>query len=164
MDNSKVAFIDLPALKLFGNPPLGTLVFGSNHNAGRVFVEPMYDAGPEFSEPARQLVGIKGEGVYQSAVSIAAGGVNNHIGLLVENNYILILIDDIQRDIFRFNLLARKLRQSQIDCVTGTELKAGLDYFSVDLNASGADLSLDHSPAEVTEPSVEIFIHPPLFD
>jgi hypothetical protein len=83
MNNSKVTFIDLPALKLFGNPPLGALIFGSDHNAGRIFVEAMYDAGPKFSEPARQLVGIKGKGIHQSAVSIAAGGMNNHTGLLV---------------------------------------------------------------------------------
>ena len=54
--NSEVVFFGLAAFELFGDFPLGCIIFGDYHNAGGVFVEPVYDAGPEFAETAREFV------------------------------------------------------------------------------------------------------------
>ena len=50
VDYCQICFIDLPVFKLFGDFPLGGVVFCNNHYAGRVFVEPVDDAGPKFTQ------------------------------------------------------------------------------------------------------------------
>jgi hypothetical protein len=90
--------------------------------------------------------------------------VNNHIGLLVEHDYVIVFINDIQWDILGQNLFAWQFRQGQLDYICGTYFKAGLDYFAIDLDAAFFDYLLEHNAAEVTEPTMEVFINPTFFD
>ena len=97
-------------------------------------------------------------------MSVTTGGVDNHIGLLVEDNNIIVFINYVQRDIFGQNLFGRQRRQGKFDFVAGTELKAFIYCFAVDLNGAGCDLLLEQTPAEIAEPSVQVFVNPALLD
>lgn len=56
VDNSEIVFFDMTAFELFSNFPLGSVVFGNDHNTGGVSVETMDDAGAKVTQPARQLI------------------------------------------------------------------------------------------------------------
>jgi len=50
VDDSEIFFFCPAFFELFCDFPLGGVVFGYDHNAGCVFVEPVYDAGPKFTK------------------------------------------------------------------------------------------------------------------
>ncbi|MBA7645215.1 hypothetical protein ES703_52969 [subsurface metagenome] len=52
MDNGKIGFFYLASFELFGNFPLGGVVFCNDHNTGSIPVEPMYDAGAKIAKAA----------------------------------------------------------------------------------------------------------------
>jgi len=80
-------------------------------------------------------------------VSITAGGVDNHIGLLVEDDDVVVFINDVQRDIFGQNLFGWQWRQGKFNFIAGREFKAFIYYFAVDLNGAGGDLLLEQASA-----------------
>lgn len=97
-------------------------------------------------------------------MSVTAGGVDNHIGLLVEDNDVVVFINYVQRDIFGQNLFGRQRRQGKFNFIAGTEFKAFIYCFAVDLNGAGGDLLLEQAPAEIAESSVQVFVNPALLD
>ncbi len=90
--------------------------------------------------------------------------VHNHSGLLVEDYQLFVFVNYIQRDIFGQNLFARRLRRGKVNLVARAELEALFGDFSVNLDGSLLDCILDETPAQITEPAVEVFIEPSLSD
>ena len=160
--DSHVGLVHLALLELLGDAPLGAFVFGDDHDAGGVAVEPVHDARAKLAQPAGQPVRVVDQGVDQGPANIAPAGVHDQIGLLVQDDHVVVLVEDVQRDILRLDVLARRLRDHQLDHVAVGQAKAGLDGFAVDLYAAGADGVLQKVPAEIAESAVEILIEPSL--
>ena len=95
---------------------------------------------------------------------IAAGGVHEYAGLLVQNDYVVVLMNDVQGNILGQDILARRLRKRQLDNVAGTQLEARLDGFPVDRDGFGLDCPLQEAAAQIAEAPVEILVYPPLLD
>ncbi len=86
VDDGEIGFLESSVFELLCDLPLGDVVFCDDHNSGSVSVEAVYDARSELAESRGEIVAIVGESVYESAVGIAAGGVDDHVGGFVEDD------------------------------------------------------------------------------
>ena len=104
MDEGHVGFFDRAAFKLAGEAPVGLVGFGDEDQAGGVAVKAVDDAGPPGIAAGGECgvgqLGVVEEGVDEGAGPVAAGGVDDEAGLLVEGDEMLIFIDDVQGDVF----------------------------------------------------------------
>ncbi len=83
-----------------GEPGVGELRLGRDHDAGCVFIQPVDDARAPFGADAGQAVAaMRDECVNQRAVGIAGGGVHNQACRLVEHDEIRIFIQYGEGDI-----------------------------------------------------------------
>ncbi len=164
VNDREVLFFYCTFFELCGDFPLRGVIFCYDHDAGGISVEAVDDSRPELSESAGEIVAVKGQGVDQRAVGIAACGMDDHISLFVEDDYIVVFVDDIERNFFGENLFRGQFRQCQVYAVVGAELEAGFYGVSVDGDGAGTDDFLDHCPAVIAEPAVEVFIDSPLLD
>ncbi|MBA7645214.1 hypothetical protein ES703_52968 [subsurface metagenome] len=74
--------------------------------------------------------------------------MHKHIGLFIEDDYIVVFVNDVQWDILGQNLFAGRFGDCQINFITRAQLKAGLDDFAVNLNGAFLDYALDETAAE----------------
>ncbi len=80
VDDCEVGFFDFSVLELFGDFPLGGIVFGDDHNAGRIFIESMNDAWPGFAEPGGEFFIMEDECVCDCTVPVASCWVDDNVG------------------------------------------------------------------------------------
>ena len=83
-----------------GEAGMGEFGFRDDHDAGRVLVQPVHDAGAALAADAGQALAAMGdEGVDQRAVRIAGGGVDDQAGRLVQHQQIGVLIEYRERQV-----------------------------------------------------------------
>ena len=84
---------------------MGDVVAGDENQAAGFLVETMHDAGTRLAADLRKL----GEAVQQrvdqrAAIAVVVGGarsgVHHHAGRLVDDGEVVVLVDDIERNIF----------------------------------------------------------------
>ena len=87
---------------------MGAVVLGDHHQPGGVLVEPVHDAGPPHAADAREAVAAMGDQrIDQGPVPWPAAGMNHQVARLVDDDHVVVLVDDIERD-----LLGRGLGRS----------------------------------------------------
>ena len=160
----EVCFLDLAVLKLFGDFPLGAVILRDDHYTRGVSIESMHDAGTELAESAGQLVGIEGQCVDEGSASVAPGGVDEDIGLLIEYYDVLVFVNDVEGNVLGRDFPGLWLWKCQLDSVASGELEALSDGLAVDEDGSGLDGVLQESPAEVAEAAVEILVDTAFLD
>ena len=82
------------------------IIFSDHDEAAGFFIETMDDAGPEFSSYSREGREVMQQGVDQrSTIALIVGGagasVHHHACRLVDDRQIIILVQDVERNLFR---------------------------------------------------------------
>jgi len=77
------------------------VVLGDGQQAGRVLVYAMHDARTLDAADAGQVLAVMQQGVDERAGVCARRGMHDHIRRLVDDDDVAVLIDDVQRDVFR---------------------------------------------------------------
>lgn len=170
VDEGEVAFVDAAVFELVAEFPVGLVLFGEDDAAGGVAVEAMNDAGAgEFladgGESAAERAGVlevPGEGVDERAGEVRASGVDDDVGLLVEDDEVLVLEEDVERDFFGDGAARGRGRDDDGDDVAGVDLLGGFGAAVVDGDFAGVDEPLElvsaHEGDAVGEVAVESFV------
>lgn len=86
--------------KLCGEPLMSKVILGSDQQARGIFIDPVNDTRTFLSaDTGERITAMPQQGIYQSAVRMSWGRVYNKPPGLVNYNQILILVDDIKRDV-----------------------------------------------------------------
>ena len=101
-----IAAIDGVVEKLLGKRGVSPLILGYNQQSRCILVDTMHQSrtGVALGEH-RQILKVVRQGVHQRTAMVAHTGVNDHTRLLVYYNDVVILVDNVKRDILRHNLL-----------------------------------------------------------
>ena len=158
MDNGNVFFLGLAVFKLMRNSPVGGFGFCADHNACRVAVEAVDDTGSQFAAAFGQVVAMEDKAIDERAVEVAAGRMDDEVGLLVYYDDVVVFIDDIERNIFGFDLFCGQWRENEIYYITLFEAATRLDYLVVDLDSLFLDYPLDHGSAILAKTPLEVFV------
>lgn len=160
----EIGFFNGSLFELSGDFPLCDVVSGSHDNAACVSVESVDDSGSEFTEAAGKGGAVKGESVNESAVSISACGMDNHIRLFVDDDNIMVLVDDVDGYIFCEDVRWRRWRERKLYFVGGGETETGFDGAAVDFYMARRYVSLESDTAEMAEAVVEVFVESAFLD
>ncbi len=99
-----------------GEAPMGTVRLGRDHQPGRVLVEPVHDAGAAHAADARQAVAAMAQqGVDQSAGGVTGRRMHHEPRGLVDDDHVLVLEDDGQRDVLRLRRRIDRRRHLEED-------------------------------------------------
>src|SRR5512133_758909 len=80
-------------------------VFCNDQNSGCVFIYPVNESGPAFTcAEQRQIPEMPHEGINECTGIVSVTGMDYHSRFFVYNNYIVVFIYYIQRDIFWYKL------------------------------------------------------------
>ena len=143
---------------------MGLIGLGYHHDAGGISVEPVDYSGAKILPATRKLISIINEAIYQCTMRIAPRRVDDKVGLLVEDDYVVIFEDDIERDIFGYEFGDLLWGQNEVQFVAWVEFVARFGGSAVDVYSLLADQFLQSCPAEMIESSSEILIEPAVFD
>ena len=138
--HGQVAAVDIAGGEGGGEGGVDRLGLGDDHQAGRVFVQAMDDAGAGLAADAGEGGAAMGdEGVDEGAVRVAGGGMDDETGRLVEDQQMAVFVED-----------------GEGDCLSGRYgggdggegdgiLRAGADFFR---NVSGDGAVASHGAFE----------------
>ena len=126
--------------KLRAQRLVGPVVLRNHHQAGGVLVQPVHDAGPFDSADAGEAgSAMRDQGVDQRAGLMAGGGMHHQSPRLVDNDDVVVLIDDVERDIFARGFSRDRLRHVDCDRIPGGDMISGV----ADRGASDHHLALE---------------------
>ena len=93
---------------------------------------------------------------------MALGGVDDHVGGLVDQGEILVFVEDFQRNIFGYRQIVGWLGKADLDVVIVADFVARLGRHGVDDYAAGLDDPLDDGPAEIGKHADQVLVeaHP----
>jgi len=95
----EVELMNFSSCKLGTQPVMRKVVFGNHEATAGFFVEPMDDTRPKVTADATQISGMIQQGVNQCSRAHACPGVNDHAGRLVDDQHVLILEKNGQRNV-----------------------------------------------------------------
>ena len=75
------------------------IVFGNDEQSRGILIDAVHDAGTKLPVDAAQMVEAKQKRIDERSLVIAASGVYRHALWLVDDRDVLVLIDDIERDV-----------------------------------------------------------------
>ncbi len=83
--------------ELLAEMAMGAVVLGDHHDAARILVEAMNDAGAADSAYARQAIATMiYKGIDQRSRPVAVAGVNDEPGGLVDHDEIVVLVENVE--------------------------------------------------------------------
>ena len=92
----------IPISEAFGKPAQGQFGFGRDHDARRILIQPMHNAGAFFPANAGQFIPRMGQQrIDQRAILIARRRVHDEPRGLVQNDQVGILMKNAQRNVLR---------------------------------------------------------------
>ena len=152
-DHRIVSTLDRVVGELLGQAGHGALGFGGDEKARCVFVQPVNDAGPGFAADAHQAVAAMGDqGIDQSAIRIAGGGMNHQSRGLFDHDEVLVLIDHIEWNILAARARFRCRGDKDLKNVTPFDPVIGVFYRrTIAGDAAFAQQLLDAGPGQVTK-------------
>ena len=111
LDDRQIAAVDAVRGELLRQAFVGDVGLGDHQQPRRVLVDAVDDAGPRDAADARQAAGAMVEQrVDQRPVAIAGGGMDDQAGGLVDDQQMLVLEDDRQRDVLRLRYAPARAR------------------------------------------------------
>ena len=155
---SDVLFEDFPHLKLHTEIAVRRVLLGDDDDAAGVAVEPVDDAGPVVAVEVAELGEVETQGVDQRAGPVALGRMHHHVGRLVHDRQIIVLIEDIERDVLRHRRRMGRLRRRDADLVAVTDAVAGLGRLAVDRHAGRFNDALHDGAAQVGKQAGEVLV------
>ncbi len=111
----------------------------------RILVEPVHDARPPHAADPRQAVAaMVDQRVDQRSGPVAGAGMHDEAGRLVDDDQVLVLEDDCERDRLALRHRRLGLRQAHRGAPTGDDLRLGIgDRAAVDCDMAAADQILE---------------------
>ena len=151
-DQGEILLLDRAGLELRRQLRVRQVGAGHQDHAAGVAVEPVDDARPGRSAAAAQAgAEVKLQGAGQRARPVPARRMHDHARRLVDHHQVLVLVEDLQRDVLRPRRLAGDLRQDDRDPLPGLEAIGRLAAIAVDLDAAGRNHAPQMDPAVVVE-------------
>ena len=133
MDDRQVLPADAVFLELRRDGGVGRVVLADDERACRVAVDAVHDAGPQDAVdpgqgagPGLRIQAVMHDGVHERAVPVARRGVNDHALGLIYDEDVVVLIEDVERDIFGRDVRQDALRKADRDQVALLHLVRGL--------------------------------------
>ena len=106
---------------------MGAVGLGDDHDAGRVLVEAVDDAGPLDAADARQAVAaMVDQRVDQRAGPVAGARMDDQPGRLVDDDQVVVLVENVERDVLALRLGRLRLGQVDSDGFARFQLAAGI--------------------------------------
>src|SRR5690606_2542288 len=124
---------DLAEFELQRQLAVGLLLLGDQDGAAGVAVEAVDDAGAVVAVVVAEVVEAEAQGVDERAAPVPLGGVDDHVGGLVDDGEVLVLVEDLEVDVLGDRLGARRLGRGDADDVAVADAVAGLGGLAVDL-------------------------------
>jgi hypothetical protein len=113
--------------ELLGQRFVGLVVLGRHHQPGGILVEPVHDArAPDAADPGKADAAMGDQRVDQRAGLVAGGRMHDEALGLVDDDDVVILMDNIQRDRFAGGLGGDGLRHVDCDRIAGTDMISGV--------------------------------------
>ena len=137
---------------------MGDVVFGDDHAAGGVFIEPMDDTWAHLSADAAEIVAVVEEGIDEGAVGIACGGVDDEAGRFVEDEDVFVLEKDIERDVLGDDGDGDDLGYVERDVVSVFKGGAGFGGACVQGYMAVFDQVLEAGAGEIWKAGGEVFV------
>ena len=123
----RIGALNIVRGKQFGKPCMGGLCFGCHHHAGCQLVEAVDNTRALNPANAGQLAfAVVEQSVDQRARPCARRRVNGHACSLVDDDQMVVLMQDIQRYVFRFRRCGDRCRHLQIIDAKSDDLGAGV--------------------------------------
>ena len=161
LDDGEVEFLDVPPLELPADPAAGGFVLDDDHDPGGVAVEPVDDSRPHFVVGLGQGVAVVDECVDEGAAHVAACGMDDDVGLLVDDEDVVVFVDDVDGDIFGLERVPGEDGQLDVDVVAALDLVVGFDVLAVDGDFAVADERGEERAGVVGELGGEVAVEPP---
>ena len=92
---------------------------GHEDDAAGVAVEAVDDAGAIIAVEVAQLAEVELQGVDQRAAPVALGGMDDHVERLVDDGQELVLVEDVERNVFRHGQIVSGFRQPDANLIAG---------------------------------------------
>ena len=142
-DDRDVLALRLLVLELGGKGVVGEVVLRDHQEPGGVLVDAVDDPGAERSADPGKVLEMMEQRVHERPGVVAGGGMDDHPGGLVDDDDVLILVDDRERDVFggRVDLGDRDL--DDLDRVAGGDDVGRLLRIAVDDEVAVLDQPLD---------------------
>ena len=117
---------------------MGQIVFTGNDGSGGVHVNPVDDSGTQYTVDAGQiLTAMIHQSIHQGPCIMSGGRMDHHPLGFVHHNHILVLIKDIQGNVFRKNFRLDGIRYLKHCLIAFHDPVAGFDGLSIDENLAG---------------------------
>src|SRR5438552_11247460 len=162
--DGRVFLEDLAMLKLVAQVAVGELVLGNEDDAARVAVEPVDDAWPVVAVQTAELAEVELQSVDERAAPVSLGRVDDHVGRLVDDGEVFILVENLERNILGHGQFVGRFRWPHADLVAVANLVTRLGRVAVDQHAAGVDDFAQDGPAQVGEHLDEILIEAEALD
>ena len=117
-------------LNLLRQRHMRRIILRANHNTAGVLIKTMHNARTDNTVDARQILAMIQQRIHQRTAVIAGSRMHHHAARLIDNHDILILIDDIQRNILRLHIQRLRLRQRHGNLLAQLQLVIRLENLS----------------------------------
>lgn len=125
------------------------VILGDDHDAARVAVESVDDAGPLLAADSGEVGAVVEEGVDEGSRLVAWRGVHDEVGGLVDDDEVVILEEDVEGDVFRHGFHGDRWRSVPRDEVAGADAHFAAAGLSVHGHAVGFDFLLPARAGEL---------------
>src|SRR6185369_10134364 len=120
--------------------PMRVVTLGEDDDAGGVAVEAVDNAGAgelftDAGEGAAEWAAVpevEGEGVDERASGVGAGGVDDDVGLLVEDDHVLVFKENVEGNVLWFEVFAGGRGDADFNLIVDSEDGGGLGDAAVD--------------------------------
>ena len=148
--------------ELGGERAMGAVGLGDDHQAGRVLVEAVDDAGPAHAADAGQARAAMGDQrVDQGAGAVARRGMDDEAARLVDDDDVVVLVDDDERDRLRAGLRGLRRRQRDRDPVARIDVVARIaDRAAAHGDMPGEDQGLEARARQFLDAGGERAVEP----
>jgi hypothetical protein len=164
-----VDFIDLSAGELSRKSNVGFVIFGYDKATAGFFIQPVNDPRAGHSTDAAQAtLAMMEQSIDERVFFMAGGGVNHQARLFVQHEQNVVLVQDIERNLFWLGFGGASLRPGDFDRFPRTRRVRRLDLEPVDADVTFLDEALDrparHGREFMTEKNVQPFRRERSFD
>ena len=127
------------------------VVLCNDQQARSLFVDPMDDPGPDSAANLREPVEVEYQCVGQRPVRNSGARVNDQSGRLIHYNKVVVLIHDVERDLFALQIHRRRFGEIYFYLISRPHAITGLGFTTVDENVAIFDGALKSGAAETIE-------------
>jgi len=97
-----VGFLNGALAEGFTELGVGLVIFRYQDYAGGIFVEAMDDSGAQGVTRLRKSLATTEQGIDERAASVSGAGMDGHASGLVDDDYVVVFVEDFERDGFGF--------------------------------------------------------------